>query len=549
MIEERKAKPLESKMSEPLFNHIHCQACGKMYNWNKLPLILACSHLMCNECLKNAFDSNITSELPLIEILCLKCARANMTPIQYIVHDRDFEKFSQLNLTIDYGLLSYIYRCFSKEALKSEQPGVHSIIIDPSGNPSANLEIIDGIDGNNLGKATIADLLFPIIEPMPSVPREPSVPISIKEPLKKMPLVNTNRVPIAPPSSGKIYIKYTADDSFMEDINENIPRKDYKGDAEPVFTKLVGPELTKYTCHCCHRLFNKRNLPIRLKCAHTVCEYCIVKYIKKEGKRAIFQCSCGSGLFSIKVDVPPYYPLNFPVRELFPVDKKLLDEIYNKISIDAKKAAWEFSLRKTSHNPLLDSTFCCAYCKRSFVETIPYNLACGHSTCLSCAFKVLVSEKKPLVCCIDGIETKIIMKGEASAASIPNAIAMKEYLLENRKLKEYMNKNYKGLKNEYPLEVVEESPNECPICYCEYNDKDRKKCTVCSRKDPICEGCLSDIISNNLKQTATKCMIEVRCTKCFELTTIPYHGKGCLKLNDCMKFLKEKFPFEASSKV
>ena len=348
-------------MSNPnLPPYVLCQQCNKIYTFYNLPYILTCNHTICCHCLQISFNSSLKENFEVVEIFCLNCIEHDSNSYQYFRSSEEYAKFLEINFLIDYALISYIYKNYMNTAVFFEQYDITSICFNG-------------------------------------------------EPQKK----KTNAKSEPKPMFDDIIIKYNQDLSYIGDIDEEVKAKEFKSPikkVESIFVNIPSKDIKKYCCFGCQRLFNKRNAPIKMSCKHTICEHCIIKNAKRnlESNIVVFRCVCGSSNICINlIQVPASYSLLWIARKILTIDKNLLNLIYDKVSINAKESAWEFSLRKSPRDPELEALLCCHKCKNPFVTITPYMLYCGHNTCLDCALDDF-SGKLILNCAIDGVPTKMM---------------------------------------------------------------------------------------------------------------------------------------------
>lgn len=444
--------------------YLKCTHCFNTYTWVNKPYVLSCRHNVCENFLNACFVSSVSQDYSSVKVQCLECNKVENYP-----YCDDQESFISSNFIVDFKLLSYSYKYFPQNTQNAED-----------------------------GKVSV------------------------------YPQFNNMAMKV-----GHSIVNFTLDDTFVDNSDNS---SEHKEEVPRPISKILGKisvymanlSLHKeYCCFVCNRLFNKRNGPIKMKCNHNVCEICVQSNAKKieNDKKVLLSCTCGSGTVCVKlIKLPVNYPVYWIARKILKINKELLDKIYDEISIDAKKAAFEFSLRKSALNPELIERLCCHRCKNPFIGIPPFLLNCGHNTCLKCAFE-LVSEGTVIKCKLDKIDTTIKQGAE-------NLVDLAKSLPFNSELKEYMDKNYSNTDEEYILDPEEENLSECQICYLKYDKKDHKQCSMCKNKHKICMVCLKGLIKKRL-ETTQEDIIAIECVTCREKTDIKFElGK---KINDYIK--------------
>ncbi len=428
--------------------HTHCPSCHEIFTWRNCPLTLDCGHPICNGCLANFFEMAMESPGgPYIEVICYLCAMDASKHLQCPGNWGDFEKFRAYNCTENYTLLRHIYAHSAEEALAGEKSSMHAEVRAPA-----------------------------------------------------------SSVVCAP---DQIIVSWAEDDTYMPDTEEKPESKTEEKDDCPNYAKFKDKAHERYSCDKCKRIFNRRNLPFKMKCGHTVCERCVVMTARFASDSIIvFNCPCKptcATTLTISAKIPQSYPLNWVIRKSIPIRSELLKEIYDKISIEAKTAAYEFTIRFAPHNAEVETRICCQQCKSLFYKRTPYLLVCGHSTCLDCAFKSL-RETKGVVCHLDGKTTRV---GDYHALSKDMKL-LGTVLKENKDIPGYVKENYVNLEDEYPPEV-EEGRNECFFCCMLFNETDRTPYYMCANKHLICKTSLVALLNrqrgNTKGQNLFKCAI------------------------------------------
>lgn len=453
------------KASILVSNEIICEQCTRMYTLANCPLILRCYHRICRLCMENIFIAKENALADYIEVICLKCCAMERPTEKYLNCGNNFAKFSNFNFQTDYGLLTFIYKNYSKQALKQEK------------------ELLK-----------IAELEKEAIESSPTV--------------KKL----------------MIQIKFVEDPNYLGGTDEKVRKEEKKAisadtssSTDKQYRENIKPEHKKYTCQNCSRVFNKRNVPLILPCKHITCEECLSNTIEfiECGKISI-TCPLDASSTAYDTDAPTHYSCNWIARKIMKIDTMLVEEIYDKVSIEAKKAAYEYNIKDSPHRKKLEEKLCCQDCKIPFIGSIPYYLSCGHNTCIGCAYKnVQQADFKWIRCKIDQQLTQINQIGQCKTQRI-----LKGKMIENTELMAFMKDCYTNGDEDYNPKSDENSPNECQIC-CNTFDKDKRvQYTVCDNGHEICKDCLLSFIKKSLEnQTGGK--IDVVCPMCSYVKSFP----------------------------
>jgi len=448
--------------NDGFLSQLQCQLCKTIYTWHNMPYILLCNHTVCRRCISRFFSMPRTSGRNYVEIICLYCIQSNSPPCRYSHRNIDFRGFLDANFLVDYALLAYIYKNYQDLVIGSELGDPNSIFIGSDKKQESPMEL-----------------------------------------------------PMELPVFNDIKIVYEEDKKFFDDKEAKEESKARK--PEDIFLFLI--PVGEYLCYGCKRVFNKRNVPFEMKCGHTICEVCVASMVAMlpRENRILFRCTCHALSTCIKpIKVPKQYAIKWIARKVLTIGKKLLTDIYKYRSIDAKKAAWEFSLKRHPRSCEIEERFCCQGCKSDFIETIPYLIPCGHNICLSCAYKEL-SREGIIRCTIDGLSAK-------SEQVINNPAELGNKMQVNTMLKEYMRDNYKNKDEEYPVDPKDDC-SECPVCSIPFDNNTRKEQVMCKSKHTVCEPCLIQTFAFAMRNINNG-RISILCVTCrFSVEMMAMDGK------------------------
>ena len=374
-----------------------CPSCQILFSWATLPIKLRCNHMLCNKCIQNSFESTIKRNIQTkeIEIICLQCHQS----FKYVNNQYGlFDLFFRLNFEVDYCLLSTL------------------ALLNPSGR-------------------ALLDSLNPELNP--EKPYEESEKSMIKN------LQSKGKEIYVMPNKKSIIIN--EDDN---EITNSLNFDDSIDDTSKPF-KIHGKK--QISCSKCNRIYNKRNQPIILNCKgkHKICEYCHTKmaHINMSSNELMIHCPFEKSISEkIKLDEDLFFPFHVFIRRYVKIDENLLNSIYEKYSIDAKKAAFEFSVKYKEKNVQNSMYVKCVKCYSDFsVTNLPRKLECNHYICLKC-LNLSKKEGNPIKCKYDSIETdsiKILLEA-------PKRLI--QYIINIFKMDEEM--DYKETEDDEEVELI-----------------------------------------------------------------------------------------------
>lgn len=441
--------------------------------------------MQCKKCLQNAFESQLNIGTGNIDVICVKCPESSQT--QYCCCDGNIDKFLQVNFTLDYSTLAFIYKNCDRPTLQAWEHVFQQTI----GKEEYKKICVDNKEEQILVDFALDDTKVLNSEESDELNSEENEGRKLEIPVMHIIPRKRDVMGPHPENPSKVFIEKFSDTQEKVSVG-------------PIsFSEEIPNE---FLCLYCRRLFNKRNVPILFKCGHNQCENCTVKYCRiltnsndtvKYTRIAEIGCKCGSGRTKVKMQVPQYFPMNFIIRKICKINTDLLERIRNKINAYEKTAQYEFDTRRIPRNSLLEVRMCCHQCKESLQGETPYLLACGHSTCLKCAFISLQSnisnEHKSIIkCSIDNIETNI-------RSNIIKKETLKTVLQKNTHLIEY----FQSACDETPEEPVK-NENECPICLSEFDKEQIKPMIVCRKHfgSIVCLECLKMLIQREIDKTS-----------------------------------------------